>query len=154
VIVVAAEQGDVLLAEAHGEEKTAQVLLGGDRLGEHHGLAAAAAVSAEIQDDSYRVLKGPRFRIVWKRFRSSDEVLDTSQLAGDCLAINRDGRVLSGFLDFVFILEVMEIIIRDPGAVAGIETTQSCGDVFQARSERWNRGGHATMKANQEQPPL
>ena len=44
--------------------------------------------------------------------------------------------------------------MRDPGAVAGIETTQPCGDVFQARGERWNRGGHAAVKADQEQSPL
>jgi hypothetical protein len=154
VFVVPAEERHVLVPEADVEEQPPHVLLRGDGLGEHDRLATAATVAAEIQDDSYRVLKGPGFRIVWKRFRSSDEVLDTSQLAGDCLAINRDGRVLTGFRDFVFILEVMEIIVRDPGAVAGIETTQPCGDVFQARGERWNRGGHAAVKADQEQSPL
>ena len=154
VIVVPPKERDVLVAEADVEEQPPQVLLRGDGLGEHDRLAAAAAVATEIEDDSYRVLKRPRFRIVRKGLRARDEVLDTRQLAGDRLAIDRDGRVLGGFLDFVFILEVVEIIVRDPGAVAGIETAQPRGDVLQARGERWNRRGHAAVKADQEQPPL
>ncbi len=43
VVVVAAEQRDVLVREPDVEEQLAQVLLGGDRFGEDHGLAAAAA---------------------------------------------------------------------------------------------------------------
>ena len=66
VIVITSEERHVLVPETDVEEQPPHVLLRGDGLGEHYRLAAAAAVAAEIQDDSYRVLKGPGFRIVWK----------------------------------------------------------------------------------------
>ena len=50
VIVHAAEQGDVFVAEADGEEQASQVFLGGDRLGEDDGLAAAAVRPAPDQE--------------------------------------------------------------------------------------------------------
>ena len=57
VIVHAAEQGDVFVAEADGEKQASQVLLGGDRLGEHDGLAAAATVPPQIENHLDRFLE-------------------------------------------------------------------------------------------------
>ena len=50
VIVDAAKQRDVLVAETDRQQQATQILLGGDRLGEHDGLAAAAAVPPQVQN--------------------------------------------------------------------------------------------------------
>ena len=127
------------------EQQRSQVLLRGDRLGEHDRLAAAAAVAAEIEDHPNRVLKRARLGIVRQRSRAGDEALDTSQLASDRLAIDRGGRFLDGFLDLVFVLEVAEhrrslfrrsvspprdgaaARRRSPGSPPAPESTRPCG---------------------------
>ena len=48
VIVGAAKQCDFFVSEASIEEQLPQVLLGGDRLGEDHGLATGATVTTQI----------------------------------------------------------------------------------------------------------
>jgi hypothetical protein len=70
VIVHAAEQGDVFVAEASGEKQASQVLLGSDRLCKHDGLAAAATVPAEIKNHLDRFLERARLGIVRKRLRA------------------------------------------------------------------------------------
>lgn len=57
MIVDTAKQCDVVLGKTNGEEKAAQVLLGGDRLGEHHSLAAAMSVSPQIENHLDRFLE-------------------------------------------------------------------------------------------------
>ena len=63
--------------------KLPQVLLGRDRLGEHDGLAAAAAVRPRSRITSDRFLERARLGIVRKRPRAGDEVLDAGQLGSE-----------------------------------------------------------------------
>src|SRR5260370_9943182 len=89
VIVHATEHGDVFVAEANGEEQGAQVLLCSDRLGKHDGLAAAATVPPQIENNLDRFLKSARLGIVWKRSRASDETLNARQLGGGVCTLDR-----------------------------------------------------------------
>src|SRR6516162_6799983 len=65
VIVDAAEQGDVLFTEADGEKKLPQVFLRGYRFCKNDGLAAAMAVSPQIQNYFDGFLERARLGIVW-----------------------------------------------------------------------------------------
>ena len=83
VIVDAAEQGDVFVAEADVEKQLPQVFLRSDRLGEHDGLAAAASVPPKIENHLDSFLEGARLGIVRKRSRAGDETLDADQLGSE-----------------------------------------------------------------------
>jgi hypothetical protein len=115
VIVVAAEQGDVILGEPAGEKKPSQVFLRCDRFGKNNGLAAAMTVPPQIQHHLNRFLKGTRLGIVRKRPRAGDEVLDADQLGGKGRTINRRERFLGSFFDFVLVLKIPEYV--DHGVV-------------------------------------
>ncbi len=108
VIVHAAEQGDVFVAEADGEKQASQVLLGSDRLGKHDGLAAAATVPPQIKNHFDRFLEGARLGIVWKRLRSGDKTLDAHKLRGEGYTIDLRGRFLERYVDLILVLKILE----------------------------------------------
>jgi hypothetical protein len=141
VIVSAANKGDFFVSQAGIQEQLAQVFLGGNGLGEHHGLAAAAAVAAQIEYNADSVLEGTGFGVVWERSCASDKALDTSQLRGDRLAIGSDGSILARFFDIFIFLKVAEHLARVVHRLlTGAQTAQPRSHVLEVRRQRRDRG--------------
>ncbi len=155
VIVGAPKQGDVIVSEASAEKQVSQVLLGGDGLGEHDGLAATATITTQIENDSDGVLERARFGIVRKGSGASDKALDASQLGRDRLTIGRNGQILAGLFDPLFFLQIVEHLDHIVGdALTRPEPAEPRGNVLQTCSQRGDRRRHEAVKPDQEQPPL
>ena len=79
MIVHAAKQRDIFIAQSGVHEQRSQVLLGGDGFGEHHGLAAAGAVSPEVEDHLDGILERAGFGVVRQGTRAGYEALDPGE---------------------------------------------------------------------------
>ncbi len=118
-IVDAAEKRDVVLSEANSEKQASQVLLSRDRLGEHYGFAAAAAVPSEVENHLDRILEGSRLGVM--RQRSRARLMKSSTRASfrrERCTVDRRIRLLGRFFGFILFLKIPE---HGEGGIVGTQ---------------------------------
>ena len=158
--VYAAEEGDVFVAKLglSGQEAL-QVILGGQRLGEHHHLAA---VCGTVEYHAHRLDQARGLAVVRKAPGAFDEALHQCELVSNALLVR--GRFdlqlhrcrlwgLNLLLLFGLILQVIGEGSGHVGSVAPQHSAQAFGHAFQASRQRGGGGSHATVEAEQQQLP-
>src|SRR5438874_343930 len=89
-----------------------------------------------------------------ERSGTRDKTLNELQLRSDDLTVKDNRRLFSACFVVLFIFQVVQHLRGVTGRLPSLEAAQPCSDVFEARSQGWNRRGHALVKADEEEPSL
>ena len=158
-IVVAPEQGDVLVAQFRlFEQEPAQVILGRQGLGEDHHLAP---VRRPVHHHAHGLDETRRLAVPRQRAGTAHEVLDPREFVPDRLGLHRQrphrrrGHANAVLFNVVLFLQVAHKLRRGQFARVAVpeHPAQPGRDPAQALRERRDRRRHAAVKTEQEQLP-